>query len=195
MVHPDTHSLIEIFSQLSPADEDVMVSLPYRIGLYVSHADVTGGWDAQDSEIQSLTGILRDYSNDFCKTELSQKVLMDCLASRAKWPSWSQDVDQVPAQIGQIITTLESMLSEKELSGFCDVLTDIGIAVAMAFREGGEEAGERPLVREILARLGTVLSEKDPLDHINISESERSALKKITRAMRYSKRKDNPCRP
>ena len=188
MVNPDTHSLIEIFSQLSPADEELIISIPYRIGLYVSHADVTGGWDAQDSEIQSLTGILRDYSNDFCKTELSQKVLMDCLAARAKWPSWSHKVDEVPSQISHIVTMLETMLSEKELRGFFDVLIDIGLAVAMAFREGsGEEEGERPLVREILARIGTALTEQDPLSHINISESERSALKKLTRAMRYSK--------
>lgn len=187
MVNPDTHSLIEIFSQLSPADEELLVSMPYRIGLYVSHADVTGGWDAQDSEIQSLTGILRDYSNDFCKTEFSQKVLMDCLASRAKWPSWSQAVEEVPSQTSRVITTLESMLSEKELRGFCDVLTDVGIAVAMAFREGGDTAGDKPIVREILSRIGTALGEKDPLDHINISESERSALKKLARALRYTK--------
>lgn len=187
MVNPDMHSLIEIFSQLSPADEELLVSMPYRIGLYVSHADVTGGWDAQDSEIQSLTAILRDYSNDFCKTEFSQKVLMDCLASRSKWPSWSYAVDDVPSQIGQIITTLESMLSEKELRGFCDVLIDVGLAVAMAFREGGEEQGERPIVREILTRIGTALTEKDPLEHINISEEERGALKKLARSMRYSK--------
>ena len=187
MVNPDTHSLIEIFSQLSPADEELIISLPYRIGLYVSHADVTGGWDAQDSEIQSLTAILRDYSNDFCKTEFSQKVLMDCLASRAKWPSWSHGVDDVPNQSLRIVTTLESMMSEKELAGFCDVLTDIGLAVAMAFREGAEEEGERPIVREILSRLGTVLSEKDPLEHANISEGERAALKKLARSLRYSK--------
>lgn len=186
MVNPDTHSLIEIFSQLSPADEERVISMPYRIGLYVSHADVTGGWDAQDNEIQSLTAILRDYSNDFCKTEFSQKVLMDCLAARAQWPSWSHDVHDVPLQVGQIIGTLEAMLSEKELRGFCDVLIDVGLAVAMAFREGGEEA-ERPIVREILARIGTALTEKDPLDHVNVSESERAALKKLARAMRYSK--------
>lgn len=187
MVNPDMHSLIEIFSQLSPADEEIIISLPYRIGLYVSHADVTGGWDAQDSEIQSLTAILRDYSNDFCKTEFSQKVLMDCLASRAKWPLWSHDVDTVPEQVFKIVTTLESMMSEKEIAGFCDVPTDTGIAVAMAFREGAGQETDRPIVQEILVRLTTVLAEKDPLDHINISDSERSALKKLARAMRYSK--------
>lgn len=187
MVNPDMHSLIEIFSQLSPADEELLVSLPYRIGLYVSHSDVTGGWDAQESEIASLTEILRDYSNDFCKTEFSQKVLMDCLAMRGKWPGWSQDVESVPAQSSRMMTLLEPMMSEKELSGFCEVLGDIALAVAMAFREEGAFEQERPIVQEILTRLGSILAEKDPLDHINISASERAALKQLAHALRYSK--------
>lgn len=188
MVNPHIHSLIEIFSQLSPADEELLVSLPYRIGLYVSHADVTGGWSAQESEIQSLTDILRDYSNDFCKTEFSQKILMDCLSMRGKWPGWSQDIASVPAQSVRAMTLLQPMMSEKELSGFCEVLDDIALVVAMAFCEetrGGDK--ERPIVREILARLGGILSEKDPLDHINISANERAALKKLSRSMRYSR--------
>jgi hypothetical protein len=112
---------------------------------------------------------------------------MDCLASRTKWPSWSHDVDDVPGQVFQIVTTLESMMSEKEIAGFCDVLTDIGLVVAMAFREGAGQETNRPMVQEILLRLTMVLAEKDPLEHINISESERSALKKLARTMRYSK--------
>jgi hypothetical protein len=188
MVNPDMHSLIEIFSQLSPADEELLISLPYRIGLYVSHADVTGGWDAQESEIQSLTDILRDYSNDFCKTEFSQKVFMDCLAMRGKWPVWSQDAESVPAQLDRAMRLLQPMMSEKELAGFCEVLGDIALAVAMAFREAADSGNEnRPIVREILARIGAVLSEKDPLDHINISGRERAALKKIACSLRYSR--------
>jgi hypothetical protein len=191
MVNPDMHSLIEIFSQLSPADEELLISLPYRIGLYVSHADITGGWDAQESEIQSLTEILRDYSNDFCKTEFSQKILMDCLAMRGKWPGWSQEVESVPAQSDRAMALLQPMMSEKELSGFCEVLGDIALAVAMAFREDagadGEDRKGRPIVQEILARLVGILSEKNPLDHINISDSERAALKKLARSLRYSR--------
>jgi hypothetical protein len=188
MVNPDMHSLIEIFSQLSPADEELLISLPYRIGLYVSHADVTGGWDAQESEIQSLTDILRDYSNDFCKTEFSQKVFMDCLAMRGKWPVWSQDAESVPAQVDRAMRILQPMMSEKELAGFCEVLGDTALAVAMAFREAADSGNEnRPIVREILARLGGILAEKDPLDHINISGRERAALKKLAHSLRYSR--------
>jgi hypothetical protein len=58
----------------------------------------------------------------------------------------------------------------------------------MAFREAADSGNEnRPIVREILARIGAVLSEKDPLDHINISGRERAALKKIACSLRYSR--------
>lgn len=46
-------TISEILSQLSKDDERLLISLPYRAGLYVSFADTTGGWQAQDREIQS----------------------------------------------------------------------------------------------------------------------------------------------
>jgi hypothetical protein len=42
-------------------------------------------------------------------------------------------------------------------------------------------------VQEILSRLGGILSEKNPLDHINISDSEREAMKKLAHSLRYSR--------
>jgi len=49
-MNPVVYSVSEIFSQLSPEDERLLISLPYRVGLYVSFSDITGGWEAQDKE-------------------------------------------------------------------------------------------------------------------------------------------------
>lgn len=182
------YSVDEIFSQLSPDDEKALVSLPYRVGLYISYADVTGGWDAQEKELQSLTGILREFSEDFYKTEFSQKVLMECLKHRSAWPSLSHNINGVPDQLSEMLKTLSAFLDESERGLFLDVLMDIGIAVAMAFRESGEGAEpHRPLVRELLGRLSGALIHKNPLDHINISDTERAALLRLADATGYSK--------
>ena len=181
MVNPDMHSLQEIFSQLSPEDEEALIALPYRAGLYVSFSDVTGGWEAQESEMQSLTTILRSYSEDFCKTEFSQKTLMECLRARAKWPGWSHDIETVPEKAKQVMAILDPMFSEKELNGFREVMVDIALAVAMAFRE---ERGQqvRP---SFLSRL--VGSKKDPLSHMNISAAEKKALTKLCKGLGYTR--------
>jgi hypothetical protein len=186
---PVVHSVDEVFSQLSPDDEKILIALPYRVGLYVSFSDVTGGWEAQERELQSLTGILREFSEDFYKTEFAQKVLRECLQSRSQWPSLSQSVDGVPLEADRMIRMLGPMFIPEELNQFKDVLMDIALSVAMAFREDddGNQEQDRPIVREILSRLGSILSEKDPLDHINISESERRAITMLARAIQYTK--------
>ena len=79
----------QVFSQFSRQDELVLISLPYRVGLYVSFSDTTGGFEAQEQEMQSLSNILREFAEDFCKSEFSQKVLMESLRQRALWPAWS----------------------------------------------------------------------------------------------------------
>lgn len=188
MVNPDIHSLNEIFSQLSPDDEEALIALPYRAGLFVSFSDVTGGWEAQEREIQSLTSILREYSEDFCKTEFSQKVLMDCLRARAQWPGWSHNIDTVPAQADRLMILLAPMLSDKELNAFREVLIDIAVAVALAFREE-REAREKAENPSILKNLLLFFSggKEDVLAHANVSRAEKEALAALCTALKYTR--------
>lgn len=188
MTASDTFSVNEIFTQLAPEHEAILVSLPYRIGLYVSYADVTGGWEAQDKELQSLAGILREYSEDFCKTEFCQKVLMETLMRRDAWPLWSQNIERVPEEAGQIIDTLSSMFGDKELRAFKEVLSEIAVSVAMAFHE------RRDIDTTPVPSSGGFMGffkkqpEAGPLDHIHISPSERAALLRVCEAMKHQLR-------
>lgn len=181
----------EVFSQLSPVDEKSLIALPYRIGLYVSFSDVTGGWEAQETEMKSLTSILQQFSQDFYKTEFTQKVLMDTLQARSNWPSWSKDIDAVPAEGVAMMKILKPLLMPDELHAFKTVLMDIAMTVAMAFRENAqqEDGGARPLpvVRDILSRMMHMGPAVDPMDHINISDDEKSALRALFAAMDYQR--------
>lgn len=177
----------DVFAQLSPKDEAILMALPYRIGLYVSYADVTGGWEAQDREQQSLANILRQYSEDFCKTEFCQKLLMETLIRRDQWPLWSQNIDAVPEEAGRIVTILSTMFQDKELRAFKEVLTDVALSVAMAFHEGREGDYEpRPSKSSGLFGLFKKSPSKDnAFDHMHISNAERAALKRVCTAMSY----------
>lgn len=177
----------DIFSQLSPADEAILVSLPYRIGLYVSYADITGGWEAQDREQQSLANILRQYSEDFCKTEFCQKLLMETLIRRDQWPTWSQNIDSVPGEAEKAVEILAGTFKAKDLRAFKEVLVDVALSVAMAFHEGrdgdydpkpGKAAGLFGLFKKAPAK-------DDAFDHMHISSAERAALKRVCAAMKY----------
>lgn len=168
----------------SEADREKLVALPYRIGLYVSHADVTGGWEAQDAEMQTLTTILQAYSEDFCKNEFVQGLLMQTLAGRAHWPRWTQALAEVPGECVAAIYDLRGALEPKQLSAFQEQMMDIALAVAQAYREDRQAA--TPESPGMLARLLGRATRENCFAHLNISLSERLALERLAEALDYS---------
>lgn len=186
MTMTDIETIEDVFSRLSPRDGELLVSLPYRVGLFVSHADTTGGWDAQEKEMQSLTNILRAFTEDYCKSELAQKVLLESMRRRANWPQWSHHLENVPKEAQQIIAVLKPLFMEKHLNSFREVLVDIAMSVAMAFHEGDVEAITKQ--HSILQGFFGFLSRTppDPLAHMNISGSERAALSRLCQAMGHT---------
>jgi hypothetical protein len=179
----------DVLSQLTDEERVAVVSLPYRVGLYVSFSDLSGGWDAQEQELEMLTSILREFAEDFCKGEFSQKVLAECLRGRDKWPAWSQNIDTVPAEAEMALETINLALSEKSLLDFKTVLFDIAVSVAMAFREDGDAVASSggSFFTKIVGLMGLTIatSTKDKLAHINVSVSERKALATLSKALDY----------
>ena len=165
-----------------------LISLPYRVGLYVSFADTTGGFAAQEAEMQSLSGILREFAEDYCKSEFSQKVLMESLRARDVWPSWSQGIERVPDEARPIFTLLEPQFDSRALRAFKEVLVEIALSVAMAFREGNEDAqrgGGLSSIGEWFSRMLGGGKSSSSMGHSNISKSERVALARLCKAMNY----------
>ncbi len=167
----------------SETDRLAMVALPYRIGLFVSHADVTGGWEAQDAEMQTLTTILRSFSEDFCKSEFVQGLLMQTLAGRAQWVAWSHGLDNVPGECIAAMYDLRGVLHGKDLKSFQEQMMDIAFAVAQAFREN-KNAPPPPPPSFFVRLLGQVKREERN-HHRNISAAERVAIQKIADALDY----------
>lgn len=187
MIAAHANNIEDVFSRLSPRDGELLVSLPYRVGLFVSHSDTTGGWEAQEREMQSLTNILREFTEDYCKSELAQKVLLESMRQRSNWPQWSQKIEDVPKEAQQMMAILKPLFLEKQLSSFREVLVDIAMSVAMAFREeqGANMGGNKPSIfNELLGFLSRAPA--DPLAHMNISIHERAALSRLCKAIGHT---------
>lgn len=163
----------------SDTDRAKMVALPYRIGLFVSHADTTGGWAAQDAEMQTLTTILRSYAEDFCKSPFVQGLLLQTLARRAEWVHWSHGLDHVPAECVAAMYDLRGALDAKEIKFFQSQMMDIAFNVAQAFREN------RQSVPPSGTWLGRLLGQENRARHENVSAAEREALAHLADALDY----------
>ena len=179
----------EILGNLSEQDKNLLIALPYRVGMYVSQSDETGGDQAQMKEFETLMNILTGISEDFCKSEIMQKILQETVAHKDRWREWNANLDEVPDECRRGLECLEGRVDQRtDLLSVRDTLIDIGIAIGMAFRENDGGAGSmvdavKDTARNVLGSFIPSMAKDERFAHLNISTSERAALEKVAKAM------------
>ncbi|MBL4589680.1 MAG: hypothetical protein JKY11_06360 [Alphaproteobacteria bacterium] len=178
------------FSNLTASEKELIVRLPYRVGVWISESDDLGGEDADLIEQQALIVIITAYVEDFCKTEFVQRVMEQTVAHKAEWSSWHENIDTVPDECRKVMHFLSGKIPDKEIMAFRANLTEIGYSVAMAYREFDDEASFtiriQTYLRLWLERVsalikGDVVQSQD--EFLNISASERIALERLSEVL------------
>jgi hypothetical protein len=177
-------------SGFSASQQELLVRLPYRVGVWISESDDVGGADADAQEIQVLQALIVAYVQDFCKTEFVQVVMEETVAQKDKWETWHGDIDQILDECRSVMEFLDDSLSQKEIAAFRDNLIEIGYSVAMAYCELNDETS---LVVKVSTYLGiwiekirralTGAGEKAQEEYLNISALEQKALDELVQAL------------
>lgn len=119
-----------------PSDQrELIISLPYRVGVWVSHADDAGGEEADDEEKVALSNILHGFTTDVFGSEVVQYVMAETIAHSAEWDRWGKNTSSLATDCQHAIDILNEAVDEKEVSAFKQRLLEIAEAVALAFRE------------------------------------------------------------
>lgn len=180
---------------LSQSQRDLLVGLPYRVGLYVSQSDESGGDESDEAEMVALESIVVAYSQEIFGAETVQYVIGETVQRKKEWPAWSKNLEQVELECRKSIDILSNVVDDKEISAFKRHLLEIGESVALAFREYSEST---PIMDKIKIYMHYMRSRKEAVKHgivpkewdqfINISLDERAALQKVAEALdtRYS---------
>lgn len=172
-----------IFADLSEPDVQGLIRLPFRVGVWISSSDSTGGAESEAQELKTLETIVATYAEEYLKSEFVQKLLERTFAARADWPLWSRDVEQVPQECRHLMSQLETLLPVRELSAFRENLVDIAVAVAMAYREEGESDTQDRNTGGFLRALLKALGLSSASVPVNISRAERKALRQLAMAL------------
>jgi hypothetical protein len=166
------------------------VRLPYRVGVWVSQSDITGGAAADDEELTALNNILHGFDGQVFGSEFLQYVMAETLENKDKWDQWGQKIEKVPEECQKAIDVLGDYLGHKERVAYANRLMEIGEAVAMAFREYDENLG---MIQKLMLFLEYQGNKKKAARHdkiirsfdeyLNISANERKALGEIAKAL------------
>lgn len=172
--------------ELMPEERSLITALPYRVGLWISRVDSTGGDEAADQELTALSNIIHGFAHDVFGSEFVQHVMIETLARKGEWAAWDHDLETIPAECVQALEILRPHIDEKELKTYAARLMEIAEAVALAFREyeSMEKFSDKldVYLAYWTAKLKSMLAKK-PLrsfdQFLSISMSERKALMRI----------------
>lgn len=171
---------LDVFNQ---QDKELLISLPYRVGMWVSESDISGGEEAQDAEIRSLEGIIMGFAEDMCKSEFIEELMKLTLEYKDQWPAWREGLDNVPHECKEAIGVIETKMTDKDAESFSENIFEIAHNVAIAYREYNDPSlSMETLSVYVNYWIDTLKSrmrgspQKSISEYFNISKEERSAL-------------------
>lgn len=170
---------------LSPDQRSIIVSLPYRVGLWVSESDTSGGDEANVHEIQALSNILHGFAEEMFGSETMQYIMSETLNKKDEWANWSKEIASVPQDCRFAIDVLKEKTSSKDVNAFRNHLMEIGEAVAMAFHEGGGRSHIGAYIAYTLGKFGKrrASSVASFQDYLRISVNEHKAMGALAGAL------------
>ena len=174
-------------SYLSKLPDDVrqlVISLPFRVGYFLSVSDQTGGDDADEAEQRALHNIVAFYVEDTVKSEFAHEVMIETLNQRARWDTWKDNIAAVPDECERVVYMMQKIIDDKEIAAYKSNLLDVAVAVAEAYCEaanvhdplGKIKLAVQRVINQIAAALSDDEQKRPEKSLINISQLEREAI-------------------
>lgn len=177
-------------SDFSSTELELLVSLPYKVGVYVSHADDEDGEVDDEKEMEALKGCIKATAGLHQDKPLIADVMRQTLDMRSEWPNWAAQSFNVPRDAQQAVALLSSRVSETELKNYRAALMEVATTVAQAYGEFGEFDDDDTsgglfggIVSKITSGLASLGADDD--NHpMNISAAEDTAITALREALR-----------
>lgn len=171
-----------VLNDLSTEDQELIIRLPFRVGMWIGQSDQSGGDESAAREREALSTIVAAYAEDYLKSEFVQRVMEMTLARKHEWSEWGANIDAVPGECARAVQALMSRIAPRDVESLKQNLIDIGIAVAMAYCEDtGHTAAETGFLPELKRFFSILLGGfKTRTADANISAAEQRALMKLT---------------
>jgi len=177
-------------SDFSADEQELLVSLPYKVGVYVSHADDADGELDDEREMVALETCIKAIATLHEDKPFTADVMRQTLAMKNEWTRWVDQSFRVSDDARKAAALLQSKASEAEAKNYRAALMEIGATVAGAYGEFGEFDDDDTsggvfgaLVGKITGGLSKLTA--DDVNHpMNVSASEDSALAELSDALK-----------
>lgn len=173
-------------SDFPETEVELVVSLPYRVGLHVSYADDEEGEQDDELEMAALEACLKAVAEK--NDGLVKEIALKSLSMQDKWPSWGNGVFNIEPLCKQASESVARVSSKDETKAYVKMVLEVASAVAQAYGEFGEEQEEpQGFFGKAMSRIVGGFGGSDDAAHpMNISAAEDSAISRISSALKTS---------
>ena len=174
-------------SEFSGSELELLISLPYKVGVFVSYADDEDGERDDEKEMAALEACIKAIARLHEDKPFTAEVMQQTLAMKSEWGNWAAQSFGTPDAAGQAAALLSARASDTEQKNYKAALMEIASTVAQAYGEFGEfedesEGGLAGLIGKITGGLSKLSG--DDADHpMNVSAAEDSAIEQLRAAL------------
>lgn len=175
-------------SQLSKNEYDLVLGLPYRAGIFVSHADDVEGEQDDEMEVKALLASIKQAKALHQESKLVSEVCDCILSSEVEWERWENEAFHILRTSQHVIEIVKSNFGLDEAKHYRALVMEVSASVARAaseldaFDDWKDEEPEGFFSGMIVKIMGGFSSmSQDDKDHpVNISPAEDSALSQLS---------------
>ena len=165
-------------SDLTQEERELVIGLPYRVGVWVSNAEDEGGDKDDAREMAALEKILSDLKKAEKVPVFVRDLLTETMTQRDLWPAWTEATLDILPDCEKAVKILDAKTGKTDRNNFKKTLKRIAFQVAGAHGEFGDfdaDEGKGFLGRVI----GKMKSGAKTDDFMNISAGEEDALRAL----------------
>ena len=169
-------------SDLTNEERDLIIGLPYRVGVWMGNAEDEGGDEDDAREMAALEKILADLAKVEKVPAFVRELLNETLSCRDRWPDWADDTFDILPDCKKAVGVLEAKVAKADRNNFKKALKKIAFQVAGAYGEFGDF--DKDEGKGFVGRLiGKIKGPDKAEDFMNISPGEEEALRSLAEVL------------
>lgn len=182
---------MSLFDNFLEEESELIISIPYRAGLWMSRADDIEGTQRDDlDEERTLELILKDIAKRKSKAPFISDVAQEILRLKHNWPRWKEQDEKFLDDVKKVIKLLNEQLPKENVQNYKKGVFEIARMVTLAFCElntVSDDLRQETLLGGLLTKINHGFSmqgldwDQSP---INISDRERKALRELERVLK-----------
>lgn len=169
-------------AEFSDEERQLLVSIPYRVGMWISDVDDIEGSSRDDKrERQALAIAIERLAKNHRKMPFASAVMQMLEKSKTNWNMWATNNDEASVlfDLEQALTACKRSGSKRDLSEYKHAVWQIAMVIAQAYDEDHDPDNEMHINNFFEWVGGMVSKPKLKKRPNNISQIEKRALKKL----------------